>query len=125
MRLALIPLFIAVQLTLIARCDDDLEQQLAAAVEESDYTVQLASFIPLADLPASEALQIAFVGTRLCGKGFVNPNGQINRSLLQDVTELTSFKKKSYYELGVTKAAAALAAPVEYVHGTGRSLSTL
>lgn len=120
--LALIPLIIAVQLTLIAKCDADLEQQLAAAVDESDYTVQLASLIPLTDLPASETLQIAFVGTRLCGKGFVDVNGQVNRTLLQDVTELTSLRNKSYYSLGITKAAAALAAPVEYVHGTGRSL---
>ncbi|KAL3136950.1 hypothetical protein ABBQ32_006555 [Trebouxia sp. C0010 RCD-2024] len=118
MRLALIPLLIAVQLTLIAQCDDDLEQQLTAAVADSNYTIQFASFIPLTDLPASEALQIAFVGIRLCGKGFVDVNGQVNRTLLQDVTELTSFNK-SYYELGVTKAAAALAAPVVHVHGTG------
>lgn len=121
MRLALIPLLIVVQLTLIARCDVDLGQQLAAAVADSNYTIQFASFIPLTDLPASEALQIAFVGIRLCGKGFVDVSGQVNRTLLQDVTELTSFNK-SYYELGVTKAAAALAAPVVYVHGTGRSL---
>lgn len=121
MRLALIPLLIAVQLTLIAQCDDDLEQQLTAAVADSNYTIQFASFIPLTDLPASEALQIAFVGIRLCGKGFVDVNGQVNRTLLQDVTELTSFNK-SYYELGVTKAAAALAAPVVHVHGTGKRL---
>ena len=121
MRLALILVFIAVHTTLVARCDEDLEQQLAVAVDSSNYTVQLASFIPLSDLPASDTLQIAFISTRLCGKGFVDVNGQVNRALLQDVTELTGFKTNSYYYLGVTKAAAALPAPVFYVNGTGRS----
>ena len=114
--------YIAVHITLVARCDEDLEQQLAVAVDSSNYTVQLASFIPLDDLPASDTLQIASISTRLCGKGFVDVNGQVNRALLQDVTELTSFKTSSYYYLGVTKAAAALPAPVFYVNGTGRSL---
>ena len=114
--------YIAVHISLAARCDEDLEQQLAVAVDSSKYTVQLASFIPSDDLPASDTLQIAFVSTRLCGKGFVDVNGQVNRALLQDVTELTSFKTSSYYYLGVTKATAALLAPVYYINGTGRSL---
>lgn len=125
MRLTLIFVFIAVHITLVAKCDEALEQQLAVAVDSSNYTVQLASFIPLSDLPASDTLQIAFISTRLCGKGFVNVKGQVNRALLQDVTELTSFKSNSYYYLSVTKAAAALLAPVLYVNGTGRSLKTI
>ena len=121
MRLTLILVSIAVHIISVARCEEDLEQQLAVAVDSSKYTVQLASFVPLSDLPASDTLQIAFISTRLCGQGFVDVNGQVNRALLQDVTELTSFKTNSYYYLGVTKAAAALPAPVFYVNGTGRS----
>lgn len=120
MRLALILVFIVLHVAFVARCDEGLEQQLAIAAESSAYTVQLASFIPLSDLSASETLQIAFISTRLCGKGFANANGQVNRALLQDVTELTSFKTTSYYYLSVTKAAAALPAPVFYANGTGR-----
>ena len=120
MRLALILVFIVFHVGFVARCDEGLEQQLAVAADSSAYTVQLASFIPLSDLSASETLQIAFISTRLCGKGFANANGQVNRVLLQDVTELTSFETTSYYYFSVTKAAAALPAPVLYVNVTGR-----
>ena len=119
-RLALIPLLVAVYFLPPTLCDDDLEQQLAAAVDKSSFTVQLASFISSEDLPAGEALQIAYVSTRLCGKGFLNISEQVNRSLLQDVTELTqNFNSTSYYLFDVTKAAAAVLAPVTYAHGTG------
>lgn len=124
MRLALISVLLAVCITHVARCDESLEQQLAVAIDASNYTVQLASFIPLSYLPASETLQIASISTRVCGKGFVDIYGQVNRALLQDVTELTSFKTNTYYYLGVTKAAAALAAPVFYVDGAGTSSET-
>ena len=119
--LALIPLFILVASPEVVQCDDDYEQQLAAVADASNYTVQLGSFIPARDLPAGEALQIAYVSTRLCGEGFVSLSGQVNRSLLQDVTELTNFNTTSYYLFDVTKAATAAPAPVTYIQGTGTS----
>ena len=118
-RLALIPLLTAVCVLPFSLCDDDLEQQLAVAADKSSFTVQLASCISTDDLPAGEAQQIAYVSTRLCGKGFLNITEQVNRGLLQDVTELTNFNSTSYYLFDVTKATAAVLAPVTYTRGTG------
>ena len=122
--LALLP-FVAACLISFARCDDDLEQQLAAVAESSSYTVQFGSFISEQDLPAGEALQVAYFSSRLCGRGFLNASGQVNRSLLQDVTELTNFNTSSYYFFDITKATAAVPAPVTHALGTGTSCNAV
>ena len=117
MRLAtfgLIPLVVALRLSGLVQSQESLDQQLLNVISTSQYTVPFSQYITLAELPAGESLELATVSTRLCGTGLVNSSGQVNRALLQDITEYTFGNDTSYYYVDIVKAATAQVAPVSY-----------
>lgn len=117
MRLAtfgLIPLVVALRLSGLVQSQESLDQQLLNVISTSQYTVPFSQYITLAELPAGESLELATVSTRLCGTGLVNSSGQVNRPLLQDITEFTFGNVTSYYYVDIVKAATAQVAPVSY-----------
>ena len=103
-------------------CDDvaQPELELSNLVSESPYTVPFADYITDAELPAEQSLQLASVSTRLCGTGFVNTSGEVNRTLLQDITELAVLNVSTYYYIDVVKAVQSKAAAIYHVHESGR-----
>lgn len=117
-RLGLIPL-IVLHTFCRAQVPEYLDQDLLSIVDSSNWTVSFSNYITVDELPDGESLELVTVSNRLCGTGFVNSTGQVNRPLLQDISELVFFNTSTNYYVDVTKAAASQAAAAYHVLATG------